>query len=229
MLIRPFSGSFYKPNYDSSYNGHGPAFVTITALLIKIVQSVFPNIFILDLWHFSYFITFQLTGLCLYWLTKRWLSKWASWGTLILFTTQPLLWGHAFINPKDIPFMFFFILSIVSGFRWADSINIKMKELHSSLGKPDGPIIKKFQEKKLKVGETVVHFSWLKIRFAEFFRALLNPYNIVAGVALGLATAVRPIAPLAGVIVIFYLFIKIRSRAWITAVAYFLIAGVVHI
>ena len=121
MLIRP-SLEFYEPKYDSSYDGHGPAFVTLVALVIKITQVVLPKVFVLDLWHFSYFITFQLTGLCLYWLTKRWFNKWTTWGILILFTTQPLLWGHAFINPKDIPFMFFFTLSIVSGFRLESTV-----------------------------------------------------------------------------------------------------------
>src|SRR5688572_13604043 len=37
-------GTLYEPNYDSSYDGHGPAFVTIAASLIRIVQSVFPNV-----------------------------------------------------------------------------------------------------------------------------------------------------------------------------------------
>ena len=67
----------------------------------------------------------------------------------------------------------------------------------------------------------------LKAWFAEIFRALRNPYVILAGVALGLATAVRAIGPLAGVIVLFYLFVQVRSRAWTTAIAYFLVAGIV--
>ncbi len=68
--------------------------------------------------------------------------------------------------------------------------------------------------------------AW-KIWSAEFFRTVRTPHLIFAGIALGLATAVRAIAPLAGVIVILYLFIKVRSRAWITTIAYFLIAGIV--
>jgi hypothetical protein len=50
---------------------------------------------------------------------------------------------------------------------------------------------------------------------------------ILAGIALGLATGVRAIAPWAGVIVFLYLFAKVRSRAWTTAIAYFLVAGIV--
>lgn len=196
-------GALHQPNYDSSYDGHGPAFVTIVVVLIRGVQAVFPNVFEPDLWHFSYFITFQLTGLCLYWLSKRWFNQWTAWVALILFTTQPLLWGQAFINPKDIPFMFFFTLSILLGFRMVDNMEVKpLSASDSNLG-----LLK----------------SW----FVELLDVLGNQYCILAGIVLGLATGVRPIAPLAGVIVIFYLFLKVRSRAWMVAVAYFLIAGVI--
>ena len=115
-----FFGMLYEPAYNPTFDGHGPAFMAITALLIRTIQAVFPNVFTPDLWHFSYFITFQLTGLCLYWLTRRWFNAWTAWGILVLFGTQPLLMGHAFINPKDIPFMFLFTLSIVFGFRMVD-------------------------------------------------------------------------------------------------------------
>src|SRR5687768_2022086 len=54
-----FFGILYEPKYDSSFDGHGPAFVTIAGTLIIIIQSIFPNLFAPDLWHFSYFITFQ--------------------------------------------------------------------------------------------------------------------------------------------------------------------------
>ena len=30
----------------------------------------------------------------------------------LLFASQPLIWGHSFINSKDLPFMVFFLASI---------------------------------------------------------------------------------------------------------------------
>jgi hypothetical protein len=344
-----FFGILYEPKYDSSFDGHGPAFVTITAILIRILQGIFPNLFAPDLWHFAYFIMFQLTGLCLYWLTKRWFNKWTAWGILILFSTQPLLLGHAFINPKDIPFMFFLTLSVVSGFRLVDSM--ETQESFVSLEKPIQTLINKFHEaearhrrkflthftlalaivltivlfspqinsltekvvtffytanpemwagqifgslathsptvsaadyvtkalkllqhaervflitgvcfflayfallinnttlstfiqkmwrQRHKIGESVTSLARslrsslklgvLKTWSAEILRALRNPHVILAGSALGLATAVRAAAPIAGVIVFLYLFVSVRSRAWTTAMAYFLVAGVV--
>ncbi len=126
-----FFGTLYEPAYSSTFDGHGPAFIAIAALSVRAIQGVFPNVFSPDLWHFSYFLTFQFTGLCLYWLTKRWFSKWTAWGILILFSTQPLLMGHAFINPKDIPFMFLFTFSLVTGFSLVD--NMKAEESFLSL------------------------------------------------------------------------------------------------
>lgn len=344
-----FFGTLYEPAYSPTFDGHGPAFISIASILIRIIQRLFPDVFTPDLWHFSYFITFQLAGLCLYWLTKRWFSKWTAWGLLVLFSTQPLLLGHAFINPKDIPFMFLFTLSFVAGFYLVDSVKVeesfvslegpvnvltqkfqtvdsgrKRKFLvsialilgislslfifshqinslieqfvtffynakpdswaerlfdsvasHSSNISPEGYVIKAlrlFRRVKRVILIASVLFSiayfallinntslstflravgnqrptlgayvtsWarslrssldlksLKIWFAEFFRALLNPRVILAGIALGLATAVRAIGPWAGVIVFLYLFAKVRSRAWTTALAYFLVTGIV--
>jgi hypothetical protein len=342
-------GTLYEPNYDSSYDGHGPAFVAIASIFVGSVQAVFPNAFAPDLWHYTYFITFQLTGLCLYWLTKRWFNSWTAWGMLVLFSTQPLLLGHAFINPKDIPFMFFLTLSVVWGLRMVDAVTTN--ESYVSLEKPARTLTDKFQKADPKrrrrfltyltltlavalaliifssqirslVEQTVNFFynadsnSWagqlfnsiaspasrapaedyvskalrliqrvervlfitalifflayfgllignttlsaflrntwkerrklgewftrlgkwlrnslqaepLKEWVANFFRALRDPSVILAGVALGLATGVRAVGPIAGVIVILSLFAKVRSRAWGTAIAYFLVAGIV--
>ncbi|MCK4899886.1 MAG: hypothetical protein KAS38_13960, partial [Anaerolineales bacterium] len=48
---------------------------------------------------------------------------WVAFGTTLLFVTQPLLWGHAFINPKDIPFMSFFLGSVALGLLMYDSFS----------------------------------------------------------------------------------------------------------
>jgi hypothetical protein len=72
-----------------------------------------------------------------------------------------------------------------------------------------------------------IHVGSIKLWLSETFNALRSPRVILAGVALGLATAVRAIGPVAGVIVVLYLFARLRSKAWSTAIAYFLVAGIV--
>ena len=342
-------GILYKPPYNSSFDGHGPAFVAPTRVLINMVQRLFPNVFGPDLWHFSYFLTFQLTGLCLYSLAKRWFNRWTAWGILILFGTQPLLLGHAFINPKDIPFMFLLTLSVVAGFRMVDGMAPKesflslerqaedwtqkfksvdrqrrriflivislalaaalslflfshpinsfversvaffytaqpgtwAERVFSSIaGHSSNTSVEDYATKALRLFRRIkriiliasvlfslAYFYWLinrftwrsfltniwkqrhqlgtyvgtwvttlrrslrsnrlKSWFTEFFRAFRNSSVLLAGVVLGLATAVRAIGPIAGLIVVLYLFAKVRSRAWSTTIAYFLVAGIV--
>ena len=342
-----FFGILYEPKYDSSYEGHGPAFVTLAALFVRVAQTLFPNAFLPDLWHYSYFITFPLTGLCLYWLARRWFNLWTAWGLLALFGTQPLLLGHAFINPKDTPFMFFLTLSVLWGFRMADAFS--GNELYISLEEPARRLSDRFREadpkqkkrfvytltfavvvalalilfsgqvnrlieglvtffyeaepntwsgqvftlvassnvplkdyvakayrlfdrlervlfiaglvlfvtyfgllagnttlgkflydtwsERHKIGAWVrTHANFLRDSFAvrsirawlaEIFGAIRSPRVLLAGVALGLATAVRAIGPVAGAIVVLYLFTKLRSRAWTITIAYFLVAGIV--
>ena len=132
---KSFFGLLYEPAFEvKNLHYYGPAFVAIISLITRLMSRIMPNILSIDIWHYSYFLLFQLTGLCLYTMTKRWFSSWTAWAVLVLFTTQPLIWGHSFINPKDIPFMFFFTLSIYLGFRLADSIEIKSSVV--SLKKP---------------------------------------------------------------------------------------------
>lgn len=341
-------GILYEPTYQPFYDGHGPAFVTIARIPIKVIEAIFPNVFSRDLWHYSYFIAFQITGLCLYWLTKRWFSRATAWGLLVLFSTQPLLLGHAFINPKDIPFMCFLTLSVALGLRMVDAMEGSIS--FYSLEKPAMSLEARFSESNPRrrkrflqslglvlaitlalvvfsrqidalIETSVVFFytadpdTWpgqlfaslagqasnvpvsdyvtkalrlfhrlvpgllgaailfflvyfvllirntslpvflrdlwkqqrdfrgraaglaeplqnsfrrasLKIWLAEIVRAFSNRLLILAGVALGLATAVRAVAPLAGVIVFLALLAKVRSRAWTLGIAYFLVEGV---
>ena len=110
---RSFFGLLYEPDYGpGNLRYYGPSFIILVELIGRILQSLFTNMLKIDIWHFSYFVLFQLTGLALYSLTKRWFSRWTAWAVLLLFTAQPLLWGHAFMNPKDIPFMAFMVLSV---------------------------------------------------------------------------------------------------------------------
>lgn len=46
----------------------------------------------------------------------------AAFATAVLFSTQPLLWGHTFINPKDPPFLTLFLPSVCLGFEMVDKL-----------------------------------------------------------------------------------------------------------
>lgn len=104
------------PSFDTNLNYYGPAYFMIVALLTRGTAGPVPA------WHLMYFITFLAGIYILYMLSKRWMSEWAAFGVALLFLTQPLLWGHAFINPKDTPFMTFFMASIYLGFEMTDTL-----------------------------------------------------------------------------------------------------------
>ena len=115
----------YVPSFgkdDLRY--YGPASAMLTALVSVLVRPIFPGVFEPDIWHYSYFVDFQITGLCLYFLAVRWFSRKTAFSLSLLFLMQPLLWGHAFINPKDIPFLMAFTLSLTLGLWAADKLPV---------------------------------------------------------------------------------------------------------
>jgi hypothetical protein len=112
--------------YGSDPEGHkvyGPAYLLLARPLTLLLERI-PGIQVADAWHLVNFLTFQIGVLIFYLLAKRWVNAWAALFASAFFATQPLLWGHAFINPKDIPFTVFFILAVYFGFRLADSLKI---------------------------------------------------------------------------------------------------------
>jgi hypothetical protein len=102
----------------------------LVSLLAKPLQIIFIES---DARHYLYFLTFLAGIWAFYELSKRWLSQNAAVFSTLLFATQPLLIGHAFISPKDIPFLSFFLLALHFGLRFFDSFEpIQIQELDSS-------------------------------------------------------------------------------------------------
>jgi hypothetical protein len=71
--------------------------------------------------HFAYYLTFLLGLVFFYRLCRRFSGKGAALAATLLFATQPLIFGHAFMNPKDPPFTALFIIAIELGFVIADA------------------------------------------------------------------------------------------------------------
>lgn len=97
---------------------------TAGSVLIRLVERVFfPNMdhSTLVVAHYFYFVFFQGAVVGIFLLGRFFYSEWVSLAVALLFGTQPLLFGHAFINPKDIPLMTMFMFAIVTGFWMVDS------------------------------------------------------------------------------------------------------------
>jgi hypothetical protein len=94
---------------------YGPFYWMSVNLVSTLADSIGIKVFYIDVWKYCHFFVFQISLFSFFLLCSRFLKKIPAFITVLLFATQPLLFGHAFINPKDIPFMSFFMTSIVVG------------------------------------------------------------------------------------------------------------------
>ncbi len=106
--------------YDLPY--YGPAYWLAGNILTSPLQAVFPSLDRYDAWHIFNFATFLLGAWCLFCLAKRFTSPRAAFLASLLYLTQPLLWGHGIMNPKDTPFATFFLASVLAGVRMVEEV-----------------------------------------------------------------------------------------------------------
>ena len=172
-----FGGNFDLENAfgpsASDHQNRGPAYLLLAGGPARFLQNVlgmdYPSA-----WHLINFISFQIGVYFFFVFSRRWMKNWAAFASTLFFATQPLLWGHAFINPKDPPFLVAFLISLELGFRMADHIaNPQANE---------------------KTWRTFTH--------------ILFP-----AIVLGLATNLRILGPLAGLLAfVYFLFLRKPAR-----------------
>ncbi|MBK9926432.1 MAG: hypothetical protein IPP66_14245 [Anaerolineales bacterium] len=119
-----FSGHFDLYNsYGASGDDHknrGPAYLFLAREFVYGLKALGSES--TSAWHLVNFLFFQFGIYFLYRISKRWMNESSAFFTAIFFSLQPLLWGHAFINPKDPPFLTFFLASMCFGFEMVDAI-----------------------------------------------------------------------------------------------------------
>jgi len=104
------------PVFFNNLNLYGPAYFMVATALSRLILLLIPSWSTIEASHLISFFSFLVGSIILYLLSRQWISRLAAGGATLLFISQPLLWGHAFINPKDIPFMTFFMASTYLGF-----------------------------------------------------------------------------------------------------------------
>ena len=157
----------YGPSIGDHRN-RGPAYLLFARIPVNALHAL-TDVDKVALWHLMNFITFLIGILYFYKLSLRWLKPESAFGASLLYLLQPLLWGHAFINPKDPPYTTIFIATLYYGFKMVDQLSIA-----------------EASEKK--------SVSWQQI--------------LLVGILIGLATNLRIIAPMLGILLIFYAFTK---------------------
>jgi len=172
-----FSGNFDLENAfgpsASDHQNRGPAYLLLAREPARFLENAlgmdYPSA-----WHLINFISFQFGVYFFFIFARHWMKKWAAFAATLFFTTQPLLWGHAFINPKDPQFLVAFLISLELGFRMADRIANPQEN-----------------EK-----------AWTT------FKHIIFP-----AIVLGIATNLRVLGPLAGLLAfVYFLFLKKPAR-----------------
>lgn len=118
------SGNFdLERSFGASGDDHktrGPAYLLLGRGPVALLEAL--GLAKAAAWHLINFLFFQIGVYFLYRLASRWMNASAAFATSVLFSWQPLLWGHAFINPKDPPFLVFFLASVCLGFEMVDRL-----------------------------------------------------------------------------------------------------------
>jgi len=118
---------------------HGPSYFVLWSALSKALARVLDTWRIADARHLVTFLTFGLAVFCLYRLLLRVAAPRFAWMTAALFATQPLLFGHGFINQKDTPFMAFFLASVVVGLTLVDRLALSV-DTRGGSAQPSRPL-----------------------------------------------------------------------------------------
>ena len=168
-------------SYGASGEDHktrGPAYLFLARNFVYGLEALGADS--ASAWHLVNFLFFQLSIYFLYRISTRWLKPLAAFCTACFFATQPLLWGHAFINPKDPPFLTFFLASLCLGFEMVDAIAADAKNKNIRL--------------------------------------------VLAACILGIATSIRVLGPLAGLLVAIYFLARLNVKEWKSLFTYAAIA-----
>jgi hypothetical protein len=111
-----------NPYRDPFREDKGPFYLMVWSSASSLIDRAVPGWLPVDARHFVNFLTWQIAVLSVYALGRRFASRQAALMGTLLFATQPLLFGHAFINQKDSPFMAFFAATVALGLTAMDRL-----------------------------------------------------------------------------------------------------------
>lgn len=109
---------------------NGPFFMMIWVVVGQALHWAIPSWMLVDGRHFTTFMTFIVGLWLMFKLCLRFTSPRIALLTVALFASQPVLFGHAFLNQKDTPLMVSFLASVVAGWAAADRLMHKGPGVH---------------------------------------------------------------------------------------------------
>lgn len=211
VVVRDYGASWddpkryaYATNSLKAYLGQGgdidddkgPFFVMLARIGTEAIIRMLPGWQPMDGWHLMSFLSFLLGVISFYAISLRLCSARAAFTTTLLFCTQPLLWGHAFINSKDIPFMAFFLASVAAGLWLVDSLASHSPARQST--------------DVDNASQPVRTTTSLITQLGAYFRS--QPIWLV-GVLWGMTTSIRVLGPASALLVSIYAILKSPRKA----------------
>jgi hypothetical protein len=112
-----------RPYQDPSREDKGPFYLMVWVAVGEFLGRVVPGWVFADGRHMVNFVVFQAAVVSVYALSLRLVKPGTALVGAVLFETQPLLFGHAFINQKDTPFMALFAATVAIGLALVDRIS----------------------------------------------------------------------------------------------------------
>jgi hypothetical protein len=177
--------TYYETLDDRKY--YGPAYLMVGNAFVDFVNTQM-QINRDSLYHFYNFLTFQLGVFFFYLLNRRFFSSVVAFVNTLIFNFQPVLFGHSFINAKDIAIMVFFMGAVEVGLRLVDAIPpLENKPTESKLlkelsWKPDISVVMKAitSEKKLILFSIIIICLLVALSSFGVFRNLIAIFFNIA-------------------------------------------------
>lgn len=104
---------------------YGPFYSALGWKIVNMLEPLMKGWGYMDIWHLVNSVFFQVALISIFFLAKRFVRPWTAFFVVLFFSTQPLLFGHAFINPKDMPFLTFFLASVTAGLYLVDAVQAR--------------------------------------------------------------------------------------------------------
>ena len=174
--------NFLKPSpfvlfgHDKYY---GPIHEIFIQTFSSFVQRTQLEASELQLYFWVNFSSFLLGVFFFYYLAKRYMRAWTALLASFLFFSQPLLFGHAFINSKDIPFMAFFIGSILLGLTMLERFEPSLANTMIGNNQFGRFAIREWKEDHSKRKGFAIKFAWVwgvGLAFVLLFWSLLSKW-----------------------------------------------------
>jgi hypothetical protein len=122
QTVKAYLGEFDPQQSVADLRFYGPFFSVMALVGARILGALPLGLEEFQARHFVYFLSFVLACVSIYCLLVRW-TRWpAAIAGTAFFAFQPVLFGHGFINPKDIPMLGFFGASMSLGIYAVDGL-----------------------------------------------------------------------------------------------------------